>query len=234
MLACAIFGLIQATTTGWDGSPLRGLPVILVLIIIVEWKRRKATSAALMIVTIYSLIVLGRVALRVPSGGAFGSFFLPTSLIILSTLLLRCLPESVEKWSGSRAIRTCAIWAARGLLVHSPIACGAVFAVRYRNGYSFPVSAPRGTLFLPAGVGPAYNETIEFLTSRTGPNDKIAVLPEGSDLTFLSERRNPLRHQNLHPGMMSEEGEAEAIRATLDGTDSVCCDNKSPNARIWR
>jgi Dolichyl-phosphate-mannose-protein mannosyltransferase len=208
----AIFSLIQTTTAGWDGSPLRGLPVILVLVIIVEWKRGKGTSAALMIVAIYSLIVLGRVALRVPSGGAFGSFFLPTSLIILSTLLLRCLRESVEKWSGSRAAGTCAMWAARGLLCAVLIATGAVFAVRYRKSYIFPVSAPRGTLFLPAGVGPAYNETIDFLTSRTRPDDKIAVLPEGSDLTFLSERRNPLRHQNLHPGMMSEEGEAEAIR----------------------
>ncbi len=51
----ALVALIRATTAGWDGSPLRGLPVILVLIIIVEWKRRRATRTHLMIVAIYSL-----------------------------------------------------------------------------------------------------------------------------------------------------------------------------------
>ena len=68
----------------WDGSPLRFLPPLLAIVLVYAWRRAALNKEAALLLPIaaYSLAVLGRVALRVPSGGAFGSFFLPTSLII--------------------------------------------------------------------------------------------------------------------------------------------------------
>src|SRR5262245_30297555 len=73
----------------WDGSPLRALPFLSLAMIVIGWRRRKhnaASGGALFITAVYSLAVLARVAVRVPSGGAFGGFFLPTSLVLFCDL----------------------------------------------------------------------------------------------------------------------------------------------------
>jgi len=212
---CAAAGLviivILAITSAWDGSPLRGLPLLLAVIIVNQIRKRRAAQTSLVIIGLYSLIILGRVVLRVPSGGAFGSFFLPTSLIILTYALLELLPAAILRWSSLPQARFYAVQTARVLVVTLLIVAGVVFSVRYRRGFSYFVSAQRGNLYAPASVGPAYQETINYLNTNSSPADKVAVLPEGSDIAFLSARRNPLRHQNLHPLMMNDEGEARAI-----------------------
>src|SRR5262249_49420577 len=64
----------------WDGSPMRALPFLSLGMIVMGWRRREQEGGgALFIIAVYSLAALSRVALRVPSGGAFGGFFLPTS-----------------------------------------------------------------------------------------------------------------------------------------------------------
>lgn len=212
---CVAVGLliivILAVTSAWDGSPLRGLPLLLAVIILNQIRKRRAAHTSLVIIGLYSLIILGRVMLRVPSGGAFGSFFLPTSLIILTYALVELLPAAILRWSSLPQARSYAVQTARVLLVTLLIVAGVIFSVRYRRGFTYFVSAPGGNLYAPASVGPAYQETINYLTANSSPADKVAVLPEGSDIAFLSARRNPLRHQNLHPLMMNDEGEARAI-----------------------
>src|SRR5215475_5343227 len=56
----------------WDGSPMRALPFLSLGMIVIGWRRWKqggGDGAALFIIAIYSLAILARVALRVPSGG---------------------------------------------------------------------------------------------------------------------------------------------------------------------
>jgi len=50
-------------------------------------------------VAVYSLAGLARVALRARSGGAFGGFFPPTSLIPFCHLFFRAAPQVKGRWA---------------------------------------------------------------------------------------------------------------------------------------
>ncbi len=208
----------------WDGSLLRALPLLLLAMIIVEWRRRSGADFSLcaqtevcatFIIAVYSLAILARVALRVPSGGAFGGFFLPTSLILIFYLFIRVLPNGVGRWVGDQSSMRRARMIGCWLLVLLLMATAVVFSVRYRRNFNYEIVARRGHLFAPRVSGRAIDEALRFIERETRPDDPVVVLPEGSDLTFLTGRRMPLRHQILIPGLMSEEDEQAAI-ATLD------------------
>ncbi|MCI0525582.1 MAG: hypothetical protein L0Y75_10000, partial [Acidobacteria bacterium] len=170
-----------------------------------------AAANSLFIIAVYSLAILARVALRVPTGGAFGGFFLPTSLIIFCWLFTRKLPELVEKWNGSDISTRRLRMVAFGLLAVTFSATAIVYGVRYRKNFSYELAARRGHLFAPKVTGQAIDEAIKFIESSTRTDESIAVFPEGGDLAFLTARRTPFRHQILIPGLMSEEDERKAI-----------------------
>jgi hypothetical protein len=229
----AVFAIRWLAGKQWDGSPVRALPLLLVAILIVEWRkgvwstafRRNAridqslppeggtpnASNALFIIAAYSLAILARVALRVPSGGAFGGFFLPTSLIIFCWLFTRALPSLVERWTGNglstRRLRIIGF----GLLAATLFVTAVVYGIRYRKNFSYEIVAERGHLFAPKVTGQAIDEALRFIESQTAPGESIAVFPEGSDLAFLTARRTPFRHQILIPGLMSEDDELKVI-----------------------
>jgi 4-amino-4-deoxy-L-arabinose transferase-like glycosyltransferase len=193
----------------WDGSPLRAIPLMLLAMILWEWRRNH--SPALLIISVYSLAVLFRVTLRVPSGGAFGGYFLPTALILFSYLFLKALPQALERWTkDSITVRTARL-IGQALLLSTLIVTAIVFGVRYRKNFTYEISTPRGSLLVRRSSGSAIAEALNFIETETKPGEAIAVLPEGSDLSFLAGRRMPLRHQILIPGLMSEEDERRAI-----------------------
>lgn len=222
VLALALAGtfIIRSLSEGrWDGSPLRALPVALVCLIIPVWRRSQRahiiptspTDRALFIVAVYSLAVLARVALRVPSGGAFGGFFLPTSLVLIVYLTTRSLPRAIEDWARNQKLAARVRKFGCTALVALMVVTIGVFAVRYRRTFDALISAPRGTLYTNHASGPALKEALEFIQQHTAPGEAIAVLPEGSDLAFLSGRRMPLRHQIMIPDFMNEQEERAAI-----------------------
>ncbi len=223
----AIIGLIKLFVgTQWDGSPLRALPILLLAIIAIElWKiwrssegeatqnsQPKIQHLALFVIAVYSFAILARVALRVPSGGAFGGFFLPTSLILFCYLFWGILPNAIERWTNDSASERRTRIFGQALLVITILAGAVTFGVRYRKNFSVEIRAERGHFFAPGVTGREISETLDFIRNSTLPNDAIAILPEGSDLAFLTGRRMPLRHQILIPGLMSEQDEQEAIR----------------------
>jgi 4-amino-4-deoxy-L-arabinose transferase-like glycosyltransferase len=201
----------------WDGGPLRALPLLLVAFLIIEWRRgrsggeAKPESAALFIIAAYSLAILARVSLRVPSGGAFGGYFLPTSLVLFCYLFLRALPEALWQWTNDQLSARRARLIGQGMLLVLLVATTVIFGVRYRKTYNYEIKAQRGHLFAPGSSGPVISSALDLIEKETRPGEAIAVLPEGSDLAFLTGRRMPLRHQILIPGLMSEKDEAEAI-----------------------
>lgn len=214
---CAIVAIRLISGSQWDGSPLRALPIFLLVIIAFEWRRRRENgwngdrAPALFITAVYSFAVLARVTLRVPSGGAFGGFFLPASMILFCYLFVRALPHGLELWTGDAGSARRARLIGVGLLIAMLIATAIVFAVRYRSNFSEEIRAERGRLFAARSSGPAIGEALRFIEQQTRPGEAIAVLPEGSDLAFLTGRRAPLRHQILIPGLMSEQDEHQAI-----------------------
>ncbi len=86
-----------------------------------------------------------------------------------------------------------------------------VYGVRYRRNFDYELETPRGELFVRRSIGVAYREALDFIAERVTPADAIAVLPEGSELAFLGERRMALRLQIFHPGFLDEQGERDEI-----------------------
>jgi 4-amino-4-deoxy-L-arabinose transferase-like glycosyltransferase len=198
----------------WDGSPMRALPFLLLAMIVTGWRRpnrENGANAALFIIAVYSLSILARVALRVPSGGAFGGFFLPTSLILFCYLFLRAAPAAVGRlWRDRLATRRARLIGA-WTLIAALLVTAVVYGVRYRRNFDFELKTSRGDLFTRRPIGEAYREALDFIAERSTPADAVAVLPEGSELAFLGERRMALRLQIFHPGFLDERGERAEI-----------------------
>src|SRR5215475_8456724 len=199
----------------WDGSPMRALPFLLLAMIVTA---RRERQGALFIIAVYSLAVLARVALRVPSGGAFGAFFLPTSLILFCYLFLRLAPAAVGRWTRDQTATRRARLIGAAMLIALLLPTAVVYAVRYRRNFDFELETSRGELFVRRPIGVAYREALDFIAERTTPADAIAILPEGSELAFLGDRRMALRLQIFHPGFLDEQGErAEIARLQATG-----------------
>jgi len=255
VFAASLFGVILIRWLAgkqWDGSPVRALPLLLVAILVVEWRKNVRSTGfsrngranqvlppeggttngngragqvlppedgatnGLFIVAAYSLAILARVVLRVPSGGAFGGFFLPTPMILFCWLFTRGLPASVERWAGQgpaafSRLRPRLQRLGFGLLAVTLFATAIVYGVRYRKNFNYEIAVERGRFFAPKVTGQAIDEALKFIESHTSPGESIAVFPEGGDLAFLTGRRTPFRHQILIPGLMSEEDERKTI-----------------------
>ena len=205
----------------WDGSPLRALPFALITLIWVNFFRKDESKPqfALFVISVYSLIALIRVVLRVPSGGAFGGYFLPTSLILIVYLTIEFLPRWIYKSMfqesekaqaplfsisrmRSRAFVLLSIWLVMTMFV---------FGYRYRKTFPVLLTTPRGSLYVTNDNAIAMNEALDFLAKKSTENDFIAVVPEGSALGFLSQRRLNQRHQILIPDFMDASEEQRAI-----------------------
>src|SRR3954454_21278741 len=61
-------------------------------------------------------------------------------------------------------------------------------------------------------MGLALNQALDYIDRHTNTSDEIAVLPEGTALTFLSGRRNPLREEIITPGYLDDAAEGRAIQ----------------------
>lgn len=214
-LAAAFALFVSAISHGrWDGSPLRALPLALVGLMLWHFLRRDESKPqfALFVLATYSLMALIRVVLRVPSGGAFGGYFLPTSLILIVYLTSESLPQLVGRFADNAyalkprlqfiGLMLLSLWL--GITI-------VVFGVRYRKTFPTLLTAPHGKLYATAATAPAAQEAIEFLIANSTPNDAVAVLPEGSSLAFLAGRRMPLRHQIFIPDFMDAQEEQRAI-----------------------
>ena len=219
--SCYAFFILDASHGRWDGSPLRALPFALITLIWVNFFRKDESKPqfALFVISVYSLIALIRVVLRVPSGGAFGGYFLPTSLILIVYLTIEFLPRWIYKSMfqesekaqaplfsisrmRSRAFVLLSIWLVITMFV---------FGYRYRKTFPVLLTTPRGSLYVTNDNAVAMNEALEFLAKNSTENDFIAVVPEGSALGFLSQRRLNQRHQILIPDFMDASEEQRAI-----------------------
>jgi len=158
--------------------------------------------------TAYALVSLSRMLLHVRSGGAYGSFLLPISVVLLTYLLAYQLPESFQEARVGRAVRLVALT----LIFAAASVTAASLAYHYRAHSTVPIATPRGTLITEADLGQAWNEALTYIAAHTRPGDPVAVLPEGTSLDFFSGRRNPLREEITTPGYLDPAGEARAIR----------------------
>jgi hypothetical protein len=221
LVAAAILAVLGVTTGfDWDKGPYLAMPFLLFGLIWMERRRLYAPNAnrvvrarLLIVYAAFALACLARMILHVRSGGAYGSFLGPMSMVLFTYLWAEPFGDWLE---ASGAGRTGATIAVALILIDIAVTAG-ILAHRYRTRYETSIVTPRGTLIAEHDVGIAWNEALAFIDARTQPSDFVAVMPEGTSLDFMSGRRNPLREEIVTPGYLDGANQARAI-AQLDAS----------------
>jgi len=215
--AALVLGAALSLTTGldWDRGPFLAMPLVLAAVVVVGRRVLRFDPAwnpvRARLVTVYAAFALAEVArmlLHVRSGGAYGSFLLPMSIVVFTYLWVGPFAGALRDPASRRLAASLAL----GLLLASAVGTAVVLAYRYRRSNTGTISTARGTLIVPPDVALAWNGALRYIDARTRPGDPIVVLPEGTSLTFLSGRRNPLREEIVTPGFLDGAAEARAIR----------------------
>lgn len=201
--------------TRWDVSPFRALPVLCVGLICYCARRsdgppeHEVQRRSLFVLGVYSLAVLARVILRVPSGGAYGSYLLPVPLLLFTHLGMRFYRPVFARFpaSASHARRIVVT-----LFTTALTAATVVIAYRYVKDDYAALETVRGTTRLTPSHRRAFEGALEFIARTTQPEEYVCAVPEGSSLNFLSNRPAPLRYEILTPGFLDADGEQRAIQ----------------------
>ncbi|MBN1566498.1 MAG: glycosyltransferase family 39 protein [Acidobacteria bacterium] len=199
----------------WDLNPLRALPVLFLVMILYCFRKRAgrgpvdATGSALLLVSVYSLIVLARVIVRIPGGGGYGAGLLPVPLMLFVYMATADFPLFAMPADAGRYRRR----AVHVLLSIGLIATLGVMVYRFGQNSYTRLQTPRGNLRQPPSISLAMSQALEFLEKNSNPGDYVLALPEGSSLNFLADRPAPLRYEVVTPGFLSEAEEWLAIQA---------------------
>ena len=219
-LLISVAGIIVSGIGLSDLGPFMPMPFLLLIlagvgiVAFVGAERRGNTTAqihagTILIITASALGSLARIILRVSTGGALSSFLLPGSVLLFVYIWVEIFPLLLADPATRRRASQLISFA----LAASVVVTAVTLSVRYRRKFSYPLVTPRGTWRTPADIGIAFMQALQFIEKRTVPGDPVAILPEGTTLVFLSERRNPLRDEIVTPGFLDAAGEEHAIES---------------------
>jgi hypothetical protein len=198
------------------------MPVLLVALLIwtsIRYRREvlsgeeaSTKTLVLLVVTVYSLLSLVRVILRVRSGGAYSSYLLPASVILFTYCWATTFPALIRDRRAGPVARYIGL-----ALIFAWVAVTAgVVTHRFRTSNTYPVTTARGTIIAIPELGIAFDEAVKFINRETEPSDAVAVVPEGTSLNFFTDRRNPLKEEITTPGYLNPEQEERAIRQLIE------------------
>jgi 4-amino-4-deoxy-L-arabinose transferase-like glycosyltransferase len=220
LLTLSVLIFLFAPTAGnlqWDKGPYLAMPVLLLSLLV--WmllryhKQTKAKdpSAAhtlvLSVTSVFALLSLARVILRVRSGGAYSSYLLPASVILFTFCWTQVFPMFIRNRRARPIARTLVL----SLIFTWVTTTAGVVAHRYRTNNTYPITTPKGRIIAIPELGIAFDEAIRFINEETQPDDAVAVLPEGTSLNFFTDRPNPLREEITTPGYLNPADETRAI-----------------------
>ncbi len=218
--------IVMSITLGLDRDkgPYLAMPFLLVgflATLIVKLRRETAVTSAqtrvLIVLAVFALASLARMILHVRSGGAYASYVLPVSVVLFTYLWVGPFAGRLRDEYAAGVARTIAVT----LIALSAIINGGVLAYRYRSRNTAPIASARGTIIAEPDIAQAFNEALAYIDRHTGPDDAVAVMPEGTAIDFLSGRKNPLREEIITPGYLDAEGEARAIRQLQDARTAL-------------
>ena len=172
-------------------------------------KAEQVQAGTMVIVVASALGCLARIVFRVSTGGTLSSFLLPSSVILFVYIWLVIFPAFVPNLATRRRAAQLVSFA----LAASVMVTAVTLSIRYQRKFSYPVVTRVGTWRTATDLGIAFTQALQFIHEKTAPGDAIAILPEGTSLVFLSERRNPLREEILTPGFLDAAGEERAIES---------------------
>lgn len=225
-VSCGLAGFgINFWFKEWQSGPFVAAPLYLtVAVLALLWRAardlRKGKHAdtqivGLLVASSFALVMLARLVLRVRSGGSYGSYLLPASVV----LFVYAWAEGVPRWLVAPQGRPLARQIALTVLGMAAGATLVTVTYRYRSQPEYALTTGRGEMKVNPAYGMAFEQAIQMIDGRTAPGDAVAVLPEGTSLDFLTDRRNPLREEIVTPGLLDERGEQQAI-ASLRETDA--------------
>ena len=206
-----------------ESTPLASAPIVVsVMVASAGWallrqaigRRRLGHRAVfLLLIGLFSMVSMSRVFLRVTLLSAYVGFTTPVVLIAYAYLGLRFIPWHLR--TSRRSLRHARRLGAV-LVISGTVVVGVVYGRMARVLNDSPISAPRGTLLTHRALAEPCAEAIAFVQENTSPADYLVSLPQGTLINFLAERRNPLREENIVPGLLTPERETDAIRRILD------------------
>jgi hypothetical protein len=228
--AALLFAALAATTgLDWDKGPYLAMPVVLVMLIILFGHRYRTAraidtrDAILITCCVYALVSLARTILHVRSGGAYGAYLLPVSVVMFTYAWMHPFAERLRLPEARRLARLTVLT----LLIGDAVITAGMLAYRYRTRQTTPIVTARGTIIASRDLGQAWNEAIAYIAAHTPDGSAVAVLPEGTSINFLADRRNPLREEITTPGFLDAAGEARAIRQLQEnGTALILLTNR--------
>jgi hypothetical protein len=194
-------------------SPLRASPLLVILLPLWLWRRARPLQPRhwlLMALCVNGLISMGRVILRVPSGGVAGSFVIPVVLLLWVWVMVELLPPLALR--PARMLQL-----VQGVLALAAVVTVAGIGLRYRRMNVVPLTTARGAVDLPPQQAAAFQTALQFIAAHTRPDEPILALPAGSALNFFTDRPDPLRWDVLIPGYLTPADERDAI-ARLQAT----------------
>jgi 4-amino-4-deoxy-L-arabinose transferase-like glycosyltransferase len=224
--ARAIWGLLFVGGSLWalknrtgtlDVTPFRSAPVVLLAILVaILWQAKTKRSRhesvpigdqTILMIAALSVPSIFREILNVSVMTFYTPFTLPGLIILYFWLFFRSSPNLLLTSASSRK------YARRTALAIAVIiiAALAVDHVRVSRSRAHAVSGARGRLLTYEALSRPVNASIRLVLARTTPTDYLASLPQGTMINFLTERRNPLREENIVPGVLTPEREADAI-----------------------
>jgi 4-amino-4-deoxy-L-arabinose transferase-like glycosyltransferase len=220
----AFASLSLAGREQWDKGPYMAMPLLLLFMLVVAFKRAGSKGRIILIVTtVYALMSLARALFRVRSGGAYSSYLLPASVVLFVYFLAEVAFNFMQDGRARWLARRLAIW----LIIVDAVATAAILAQRYQKRNTYRISTERGTIMTAPDLGRAFDQALEFIARETAPGDPVAVLPEGTSLLFLANRRNPLREEITTPGYLDAAGEERAIEQLIkSGTKVILIANR--------
>jgi len=218
MLVISLAGIVITGIGLSDLGPLMAMPFLLLalaaagIVAFVRAQRHGTLAMQIHAGTVVVLVAsalgcLARILLRVSTGGALSSFLLPGSFVLFIYLWLVIFPLFLP----DPATRLRAAQLASIVLAISVLATAVTLSVRYRRHFPYSFVTGRGTWRTSIELGVAFDQALHFIEAKTAPGDPVAVMPEGTSLLFLSDRRNPLRDEINLPGFLDAAGEEDAI-----------------------
>jgi len=217
-IACGLAGTgIAWLCREWQSGPFVAAPLYLtvgILALLWQYARRLSErrtgdtqSLSLLVTAIFSLAMLARLLLRVRSGGSYGSYLLPATVVLFAYAWVERVPLWLTGPRGRPLARNVAL---------TVLALGAVMTMitvtyRYRAKLDYRLATERGVMTVDPDYGVVFEQAIAFIDHRTMPGNTVAVIPEGTSLDFFTDRRNPLREEIITPGFLDSAGEDRTI-----------------------
>ncbi len=237
-LSLLLFVLIPSTgSVKWDKGPYLAMPFLLIGLLIpavIKYQKQNAEGGGwrrtviLVVVAVYALACLARVMLRVRSGGAYGSYLLPASVIIFMYIWVGPFANLFRERRTRRLARNIVI----GIILFDTFITAGVLGYRYRSKYTYRVAAERGTMMAAPDLGQGFEEALNFIERETVTGEPVAVMPEGTSINFLTNRPNPLREEITTPGFLSEEGQQRAINQLIASNTQYVLVTNRPTAEF--